>query len=263
MKEELLCNLPEWYKTINPTENFMVLSDDFDSYYSCLELYRHTGIQIGAFYDINSGLYVNEERCTGKKPVYVDLSVCFRNAKCFDNHVNCMLSDAAINPNKIGIKQYTDKFNGGTLPFICALYGKDISTMSERHLTTMIAIDGWYVPYYNNSFRASFMKWLDLLFDKDSKYILPLLQAHTRSYWDNYCSCNTINAKISIDSNGYLYSNHPFIKNSGLDISCQFTLHRKLQRKYNVQKYNLKNYSGIITAAEYKRNTYSICQLKN
>ena len=64
MKEELLYNLPEWYKTINPTDNFMVLSDDFDSYYSCLELYRHTGIQIGAFYDINSGLYINEARGT-------------------------------------------------------------------------------------------------------------------------------------------------------------------------------------------------------
>jgi len=262
MREELLNKLPTWYETINADDNFMVLSDDFDSYYSCLELYRHTGMQIGAFYDINSGLYINAERCQGKEPVYVDLSVCLPNAKCFDNHVNCLLNKQAINPNNIGIEKYTDKYNGGTLPLICALYGKDISAMSERHLSTMITADSWYQPYYSSYFHESFMKWVDLLFGEDKKYILSILQKHTESEWTKYSIRNSMKAKIIVDNDGYLISNHPFIKNSGLDISCKFTLYRKLLRKYNVQKYNLKNYSGIITAAETKRNVYSICQME-
>ena len=262
MKEELKCKLPTWCKTINADDNFMVLSDDFDSYYSCLELYRHTGIQIGAFYDINSGLYINEGRCHNKEPVYVDLSVCLPNAKCFDNHVNCLLNKQAINPNNIGIKQYTDKYNGGTLPLICALYGKDIAAMSERHLSTMLTADSWYQPYYNDRFHASFIKWVDLLFDNDKKYILSILQKHTESDWQKYSIRNSMKAKIIVDNDGYLISNHPFINNSGLDISCKFKLYRKLSRTKEVQKYNLKNYSGIITAAETRRNVYSICQME-
>ncbi|MDD3323422.1 MAG: hypothetical protein PHS59_18455 [Paludibacter sp.] len=262
MREELLNKLPTWYETINADDNFMVLSDDFDSYYSCLELYRHTGMQIGAFYDINSGLYINAERCQGKEPVYVDLSVCLPNAKCFDNHVNCLLNKQAINPNNIGIEKYTDKYNGGTLPLICALYGKDISAMSERHLFTMMTQDSWYQPYYSSYFHESFMKWVDLLFGEDKKYILSILQQNTESDFKRYSIMNKMKAKIIVDNDGYLISTQSFINNSGLDVSCQFVLHRKLSRKYNVQKYNLKNYSGIITAAETKRNVYSICQME-
>lgn len=262
MKEQLLDKLPKWYKNINKDKYYLILSNDMDSYLSCCLLHKLFCVQIGGFFNTYSGLYINAERTQGKEPVYVDLSVCLPNAKCFDNHVNCLLNKQAINPNNIGIEKYTDKYNGGTLPLICALYGKDISAMSERHLSTMITADSWYQPYYSSYFHESFMKWVDLLFGEDKKYILSILQKHTESEWTKYSIRNSMKAKIIVDNDGYLISNHPFIKNSGLDISCKFTLYRKLLRKYNVQKYNLKNYSGIITAAETKRNVYSICQME-
>ena len=128
----------------------MVLSNDYDSYYSCCLLRNKFGLEIGGFYSLQDGLYLNAEHTKNKEPIFVDLSV--TRCKTFDNHFTFINNPESINPNII-TDVYYRKYNGGTLPLLCSLYNRDLSKYSEKALTILLCIDGWYIGYYNKGGR--------------------------------------------------------------------------------------------------------------
>jgi hypothetical protein len=255
MKEELKCKFPTWYKGIDKDKYYMILSNDFDSYYSCLLLYQRFGVQIGGYFDLNNGLYLNKERTDGKEPIYVDLSI--TKGKCFDNHMTFIKNPECINPNIIATDYY-HKYNGSTLSFLCSLYNCDLSKYSQKQLNTMIAIDGWFAGYYkyNGKFRDVTTNWMKL-FEVD-KYLLPILQEHDTQYFYDFINHYHLNEKIIMQDN-HLYCN---VKTH--IPTCEFELAYKVKRdnlsRYTVENIYTNNADSIITTAETFRNQYSICR---
>ena len=259
MKEELKCKLPKWYKDINADDNFMVLSDDFDSYYSCKILNQLFGLQIGGYFSLNNGLYLNPERTKGKEPIYVDLSI--TKGKCFDNHYTFIENPESINPNKLKsmATDYYHKYNGSTLSFLIALYGRDLSKYKDKQLMAMIVIDGWDAGWYkyNGKFRDILINWMKL-FEAD-KYLLPILQEHEdRQYFFDFIDRYHLSEKIIMQGN-HLYCN---VKTH--IPTCEFELVYKVKRnnasRFATEKIYEQNPDSIITTAETYRNQYSICR---
>ena len=257
MKEELKCKLPTWYKNIDKDKYYMVLSNDFDSYYSCKILHQLFGLQIGGYFDLNNGLYLNKERTQGKEPIYVDLSI--THGKCFDNHMTFIKNPECINPNIINHSGYYHKYNGGTLPFLISLYERDLSKYSDKQLTAMIAIDAWDAGYYkyNGKFKDVTIKWMKL-FEID-KYLLSILQEHEdRQYFFDFINQYHLNEKIIMQEN-HLYCN---VKTQIPD--CEFELAYKVKHnnasRYAAEKIYEQNPNSIITSAETYRNQYSMCR---
>ena len=256
MKEELKCKLPKWYKSINSDNYYLVLSNDFDSYYSCVILHQLFGVQIGGYFSLNDGLYLNPERVKGKEPIYVDLSI--THGKCFDNHMTFIKNPECINPNIIA-KDYYHKYNGSTLSFLIALYERDLSKYSQKQLNAMIVIDGWDAGYYkyNGKFRDVMINWMKL-FEVD-KYLLPILQKHEdRQYFFDFINQYHLNEKIIMQEN-HLHCN---VKTH--IPTCEFELVYKTTRsfmsKFEVENIYSTNADSIITTAETFRNQYSICR---
>ena len=85
---------------INPESYYLVLTDDVDSLFSCKRLNTLFGVEIGGFYDFNSGLWLNEEKIDHgwKTPIFVDLSV-GQDQLCFDNHRTFLNNPNRVNPN--------------------------------------------------------------------------------------------------------------------------------------------------------------------
>lgn len=255
MNKQLLDKFPTWYRDIDKDKNYLVLSNDFDSYYSCVILHQLFGVQIGGYFSLNDGLYLNPERSKGKEPIYVDLSI--TNGKCFDNHMTFIKNPECINPNII-TTDYYHKYNGSTLSFLCALYGRNLSTYSEKQLNTMIAIDGWFAGYYkyNGRFRNVTMNWMKL-FEVD-KYLLPILEQHDTQYFYDCINHYHINEKIIMQEN-HLHCN---VKTH--IPTCEFELAYKVKRdnfsRYTVENIYSNNADSIITTAETFRDQYSICR---
>ena len=103
----------EWYLNIDKDKYYLVLTNDIDSYLSCLYLKALFGVEIGGFYDFEA-LYINSEITKGKEPIYVDADI--NSGLAFGNHVTALSNPDCINLNQ-GIKQnnYTDKYAGSTL----------------------------------------------------------------------------------------------------------------------------------------------------
>ena len=255
MKEQLLNKFPEWYKDLNPDKYYMVLSNDFDSYYSCKLLKHLFGLTIGGFYSLNSGLYLNPERSEGKEPIFIDLSV--TRCKTFDNHFTFIDNPESINPNII-TNIYYKKFNGSTLALLCSLFNRNLSKYSEESLTTLLCIDGWYIGYYNKGGRYKDVNiyWYEML-DMD-KYLLPLLQEHDNQYFVDFISKYGLNESITMVDN-HLHCN----LNVGIP-KYEFELVQPVKRQ-NMSTYELRsiysnNPDSIITAAECYKDKYSVCR---
>ena len=256
MKEELKCKFPTWYRDIDKDKNYLVLSNDFDSYYSCKILNQLFGLQIGGYFSLDDGLYLNPERTKGKEPIYVDLSI--TKGKCFDNHMTFIKNPECINPNII-TTDYYHKYNGSTLAFLIALYDRDLSKYSQKQLNAMIAIDGWDAGWYkyNGKFRGSLINWMKL-FEVD-KYLLPILQEHdNRQYFFDFTD------KYHLDKHITMQDNHLYCNVKTHIPACEFELAYKTTRsfmsKLEVENIYSNNADSIITTAETYRNQYSICR---
>jgi len=260
MKEELKCKLPTWYKDINKDKYYMVLSNDFDSYYSCKILNQLFGLQIGGYFSLNDGLYLNKERSQGKEPIYVDLSI--TKGKCFDNHYTFIENPESINPNKLKsmAADYYHKYNGSTLSFLIALYDRDLSKYSQSQLNAMIVIDGWDAGYYkyNGKFRNTMIQWMKL-FELD-KYLLPILQEHEdRQYFFDFIDHHHhLNEKI-IMQNNHLHCNAK-IHIPTYEFELVYRVRRDNLYKCQVENIYSNNADSIITTAETYKNQYSICR---
>ncbi len=255
MNQALLSKFPEWYKDISADKYYMVLSNDFDSYYSCKLLKKLYGLTIGGFYSLNSGLYLNPKRVEGKEPIFMDLSV--TRGKTFDNHFTFIKNPESINPNVI-TDIYYKKYNGSTLALLCSLFKRDLSQYNEESLTALLCIDGWYIGYYNKGgkYKDINIYWYEML--EMDKYLLPILQAHDSQYFIDFTNEYRLNEPITINDN-YLHCN--------LDIGLptyEFELVQPVTRENmyssELRMLHNKNPNSIITAAECYKDRYSICR---
>lgn len=251
IKDNLLEGVPTWYKNIDKNKNYLVLTNDLDSYYSCKTLNELFEIEIGGFYDFKSGLWLNNEITKDKEPIYVDLAI--TEGKTFDNHMNFIKNPEAINPNII-TTQYYKKYNGSTLAFICALYDIDLSKKTQTNLTTLLTIDGWYQGYYNcnGKYKSVNEYWLEEL--GITKYLLPILQEHDKNYFENFKRLHNIDAEIIID-NGILKSSDKLYQLSNLYFDLVLPV-----KNIKAKTYELKNYelSKIVTDAQCYKDSFML-----
>ena len=253
IKNNILSKFPKWYEDIDKNKQYLILTNDFDSYFSCKEMNRLFGIEIGGYYSFDSGLWVNKEIAFGKEPIFIDLSIL--EGKTFDNHFTFMENTESINPN-VNVSIYNRKFNGSTLALICALYDIDLSKKKSNNLITLLCIDGWYRGYYNKGgkYKDINIHWMDELGMTD--YLLPILESHNNQYFINFTKRFRLNEEIYIDD-GYLQC--------AIDIPLplfQFELVQPVKKQY-VSKYaalTIYNNSkeSIFTGAETYYNQYSI-----
>lgn len=255
MKQQLLNKFPTWYEDLTPEKNYLVLSNDYDSYYSCCLLRNKFGLEIGGFYSLKDGLYLNAEHTEGKEPIFVDLSV--TRCKTFDNHFTFINNPESINPNII-TDVYYRKYNGGTLPLLCSLYNRDLSKYSEKALTILLCIDGWYIGYYNKGGRYKDVNiyWMKML-DMD-KYLLPILESHDEQYFIDFIKEHKLRTTITMEHN-HLHCD------VNINIpDYEFELVQPVTRQ-NMSDFELRllykmNPDDIITSAACYKDSYSICR---
>lgn len=254
MNQQLLNKFPTWYKDINPKENYLVMTNDFDSYYSCKTVMRNTGLEIGGYYSFEKGLYLNKEITQGKEPVYVDLSIV--EGKTFDNHFTCLHNAQAINPNVL-TNTYYKKYNGSTLALVCSLYGKDISQLSEKSLATLLCIDGWHKGYYNKGGRYKDINiyWYEML--GMDKYLLPLLEEKDNQYFEEHIKNNKLNTPITI-RDGILQCNVKLKSLPTYEFELVQPVRKECVSKYRVQSIYEENPASIFTGAETYKDSYVI-----
>lgn len=149
----------DWYKYIDKSKYYTVLTDDIDSYLSCLFLKKKFGIEIGGFYDFKS-LYVNSEEVEGKQPIYIDGDV--TTGYAFGNHVTAIHNPDCINLNKdITSKTYSEKFAGSTFMTLLSLYDYDLTRCNEDKIFFYLMIDVWFKQYFK--YRSKWDKWVNIM----------------------------------------------------------------------------------------------------
>lgn len=204
IRQELLNRLPDWWTEINPEEYYLVLTDDCDSLFSCQRLNTLFGLEIGGFYDFNSGLWLNEEKVDNgwKTPIFVDLSV-GQNQLCFDNHRTFLKNSNEIDPNIFRNGRFNEKYNFGTLTMIAALYS-GVDEMSEELRTVLLAVDGGFIGFYNKNGKYSRINlyWLEQL--GLTEYLVPILEKHDMKYFQDFSVSYGLYDKITINEDGYL-----------------------------------------------------------
>lgn len=256
IKNSLKDKFPKWYEDLDPTKHYLVMSDDYDSYFSCRVLMDLFNLEIGGFFQFTTGLWLNEERTDDKQPVYVDLSIA--KGMTFDNHRTFIKNPLAINPN-IGVSSYFRKYNGSTLALICSLYDYDIDNI--KRLTTLLCVDGWYYGYYNKGgkFKDINVYWYDMFGMEDN--LLPILEENDKDYFENHIAKYNINAKISMTDNKlHCNTNIPLP-----DCSYKLVLpvRRYTTNKEQVEEIYNEDPDSIITSAETFSNYYCYSRKDN
>lgn len=254
IRSDISKQFPEWYKQLNPERHYLVMTNDFDSYYSCQFLMNRFKLKVGGYYDFESGLYLNEERTEGKQPIYVDLSI--SEGMTFDNHYTFIKNPLAINPN-VNTNVYYKKYNGSTLALLYGLYNIDFSELDECHLTALLCIDGFYIGYYNKGgkYRDINLYWYDALGCKDS--VVPILEKYDQKHFIDFNLAYSLDEGIYIDEEGCLYcaTDAPLPK-------CKFELVQPVQKefvsKYKAQTIHNADSHNILVSAETYINDYVI-----
>ncbi|MEC1787199.1 hypothetical protein [Schinkia azotoformans] len=155
MKQNLKERLPQWYKEIT-SEHKLILTNDLDSYFSCLILRKLFGCDIEMFYDFNS-IYHNG-KVNHDKLIGVDLAIEDERIKTFCNHVTRIHKDDKVNPLSINLNNiegihrtnYYDKYAGSTTLMILSLFnnGDTFSNLTDEQKQILISIDSHYSGYY-------------------------------------------------------------------------------------------------------------------
>lgn len=258
IKNSLIEEFPTWYKDIDPDKHYLVMTNDFDSYYSCKYLNKRFKLKVGGYYEFESGLWLNAERTEGKQPIYVDLSI--SEGMTFDNHFTFIKNPLAINPN-VGTSVYNRKYNGSTLALIYALYDRDLDELDENALTALLCIDSWHYGYYNKggTYRDINLRWYDAL--GMSENLLPILEQHDMSYFTDFISRFNLKESIRI-KNGYLH----WDVTPPLPV-CQFELVQSVKKQFTskllAQSIYNKEPNSILVSAETYKDEYVINLRRN
>ena len=253
IKQDLLNKFPDWWTQLNKNDYYLVLTDDCDSLFSCKRLNTLFGLEIGGFYDFNSGLWLNEEKTDHgwKTPVFVDLSV-GQDKLCFDNHRTFLKNPNRVNPNNIPKARFNEKYNFGTITLVSALYG-GVDRMNEELRTMLLAVDGGFIGYYNKGGKYSHINlyWLEKL--GLTEYLVPILEKHDMKYFQDFSVENGLYDKITITPDGYLDT--PTYRVPEYQFELVQPIQKVFASKYEVTQ-RIKRNEKIIVSAETYENEY-------
>ncbi|MGU9539173.1 hypothetical protein ACQX0N_09355 [Clostridium tepidum] len=226
MKKDIKEKFPKW---INEDYNYnLCLSDDIDSFFSCLVLNKIKGYKIGWFYNFKS-IYrsVDIEK---NKIISVDMDLC-NNRRCWGNHVTLKNPNSA-NLNailEISRYNYTEKYCGSTLLTILSYYNVDISDLSEKQKMALLAIDSTYLGYWfkDGYYCKKYLKLMEL------DCLLEVLERHTKQeFKDIDIKYNLNKGKIYINKDGQIKTNIKLDKLQELFPNLSFSLPKnKFKRK--------------------------------
>jgi len=185
----------DWYKDIDKEKYYLVLTNDIDSYLSCLYLKKKFGVQIGGFYDFKA-LYINSEISKGKDPIYVDGDTV--NGYAFGNHVTGIRNKDCVNLNcKINTSNYNMKYAGSTLLTLYSLYNEDLRKHPKYQIQLLLTIDVWFKQYF--CYRDKWDFWVKMM---GMEYLTDIISEYDiDDYYSSLIEMG-LNAKIEILPDG-------------------------------------------------------------
>lgn len=198
LKSEIKECFSDWYKDIDKDKHYTVLTNDIDSYLSCLFLKKKFGVEIGGFYDFEA-LYINAETTNGKTPIYVDADV--TSGYAFGNHVTGLRNNHCVNLNKsIGVNNYTDKYAGSTLFTLYSLYDMDLTKYPRDKIQLLLTIDVWFKQFF--CFRNKWDYWVKSM---DMEYLTDIISEFSSTDYYDVLIDYKLNAEIKIMPDGTLF----------------------------------------------------------
>lgn len=198
MKKEIKNKYPEWIKDNN--KYYMCLTDDLDSYFSCLLLQQIKGYEISHFYTF-SKLYKADGYVNNVKICGIDMDLL--KGRCWSNHVTKINNPKSANLNviqNIGINNYYSKYCGSTLLQIISYYDYDISDLSDEAKMVLLCVDSTFLMYGFNEENCK--HWLvDILNLPD---MFQLCKEHSREEFKQLIDKYNLKNKIYVDEYGEL-----------------------------------------------------------
>ena len=142
-------DIPQWYKDTDNRK--LILTDDIDSFLSCMLLKHIKNWEISFFFDFNNIYRKKNEGSIWFKDNVIGVDAALTQGKCFDNHATDISNDDINNPEAININQYhgvtnmnyTDKYAGSTLLELWSLYEMPIPKYEYGKLL-LLAVDGTF-----------------------------------------------------------------------------------------------------------------------
>ena len=228
----------KWYASMDADKYFLVLSDDIDSYLSCLFLRKKFGIEIGGFYDFKN-LYKNSKVATkGKQPIYIDTDVC--SGFAFGNHVTAFCNEDCINlNNNIGRGNYTSKFAGSTLITLLWFYDYDLKHKDHDKIRFYTMIDSWQKQFFK--FRKQWDRWVE---DLEIGYMTEIVGAKDEEWYETKRDLCGLTGKIVIQDDGTL--DYTTINFEGIKKEFGITV-RKLDLKFDKKIGTFEIYNSNIS----------------
>ncbi|MCD8297675.1 MAG: hypothetical protein LUC88_08895 [Prevotella sp.] len=258
VSKEITNHFPSFYTDFaeNPDNYFLILTDDFDSFYACRFLNRKFGLIIKGFYGFGDGLYlVKDINKSMETPVYVDCAVVKDGICAFDNHRTIGKNHMNINPNiitdRFSDNEYHKKYCGSTLMLVTALYDtrEELEALSDTEKEMILVLDKFYLGYYryDGAFRNINIDWLEKLGLKE--ILLPVLENHSEQYFDNFIERYHLNDRIWIDSDGILQTYANILPQT--QFKLEFKTNKQYVNKEDVENIPLKNDDLLIAAETY------------
>lgn len=168
MNTELKQQFPKWTTELSEDKDFLILSDDLDSLFSCAILNKLFGVKVKGFYNFYN-LYLADEKEKLRHQSAIGVDTDFTRLKCFGNHLTNNNNNKCANLNNIfNIKtsNYTDKFAGSTLLTILSLYDMHdwVNSLSEEAQMVLLCVDSSFLGYfYNGHIQYIHKKWFTRL----------------------------------------------------------------------------------------------------
>lgn len=201
MQKDLINKFPKWTQNLEEIKNFMILSDDLDSLFSCAILNKLFEIKIGGFYNFYE-LYITEDKSIRDgKPIGVDTD--FTRLKCFGNHVTSNNNKNCANLNNIyniGTNNYIDKFAGSTLLTILSLYNMHnwVKNLNEEAQMVLLCVDSSFLGYfYNGNIHNTHKKWFQRL---GFENLYNLIKTKTQNDFEKINKKYNLKGKIAFDN---------------------------------------------------------------
>ncbi len=165
MDTTLYNQFPQWSKVYNEG-HFLVGTDDLDSQASISILNQVFGYEQNC-YATRQGFFMIDWNI--KQHIGVDLAL-HGDRKCYDNHVTMSHWDSPVNPNsaninailKISQDNYTKKCAFSTLLQVMSLLDVPLPPTDDGK-RFLLSIDSAHLGYFNNYFRGTWLKYMELL----------------------------------------------------------------------------------------------------
>ena len=216
------------------------LTDDLDSFFSCLLLEKTLNYKITHFYSFDK-LYEDITYVKDRQLIGVDMDMVKFNA--WGNHVLKSYNPNSANINnilRIGTDTYKWKYAGSVLLQIISYYDLDISMLTEECLMILLAVDTTFKMYGFD--KSNCRRYLVDILELPELY--KLCEKHKRNEFYNLITKYNLHKKIFINKDGMLQTEID-LKSLEVLFNMSFVL-PKNQFKL------IKNYTNIgLTAYQY------------